>query len=123
MKKIGLGLVALILVAVIYYFTVGASQITEEIKAQVNTQLTSLEKEGFVIEERKIEEKKEHFVISFDDPEKISSFLYRQGMQLTVEDAELLKGLKVGVDTHYLPDAYSSVAFDMYPTTLPKIFT
>ena len=123
MKKIGLGLVALVLVAVIYYFTIGASQITEEIKAQVNTQLTSLEKEGFGIEERKAEEEKEHFVISFDDPKKISSFLYRQGMQLTVEDAELLKGLKVGVDTHYLPDAYSSVAFDIYPSTLPEIFT
>ena len=123
MKKIGLGLVALILVAVIYYFTVGASQITEEIKAQVNTQLTSLEKEGFGIEERKIEEDKEHFVISFDDPKKISAFLYRQGMQLTVEDAELLKGLKIGVDAHYLPDAYSSVSFDMYPIALPEIFT
>jgi len=123
MKKIGLGLVALILVAAIYYFTVGASQLTEEIKVQVNTQLTSLEKEGFSIEERKIEEEKEHFIISFDDPKKISAFLYRQGIQLTAEDAEVLKGLKVGVDAHYLPDTYSSVSFDIYPSTLPEIFT
>ena len=123
MKKIGLGLGALILAAALYYFTVGASQITEEIKVQVNTQLTSLEKEGFSIEERKIEEKKEHFVISFDDPKKISAFLYRQGMQITAEDTEVLKGLKIGVDTHYLPDTYSSVSFDIYPIAVPKMFT
>ncbi len=123
MKKIGLGLVALISIASIYYFTFGASQLTEEIKLQVNTQLASLEKEGFEIKERKIEEKKEHFIISFDDPKKISAFLYRQGMQLTAEDAEVLKGLKLGVDTYYLPDAYSLVSFDIYPIALPEIFT
>jgi len=123
MKKILLGLGALLLVVVIYYFTMGSEQITKEIKTQINTQLTALQKEGFSIEERKIEEQKEHFVISFDDPKKISTFLYQKGLQITVEDAAILKGLKIGVDTHYLPDAYSSVSFDMYPVALPKLLS
>jgi len=121
MKKIGLGLGALIVAATVYYFTIGSGQIIEEIKSQVNTQLTSLEKEGFTIEERKVEEKKEHFVITFADTNKISAFLFQQGMQISAEDAKALKGLKVGVDAHYLPDAYSSVAFDMYPVALPEV--
>jgi len=121
MKKIGLGLGALIVAATVYYFTIGSGQIIEEIKSQVNTQLTTLETEGFTIEDRKVEEKKEHFVITFADTNKISSFLFRQGMQINAEDAKALKGLKIGVDTHYLPDAYSSVAFDMYPVALPEV--
>ncbi|MCF6244926.1 MAG: YdgA family protein [Sulfurovum sp.] len=120
-KKIGLGFIALIIAAGIYYFTVGSAQITQEMKTQINNQLSSLEKEGFGIENRKIEEEKEHFVISFDDTKKISSFLFSQGIQINAEDASMLKGLKLGVDTHYLPDVYSSVAFDIYPVTLPEV--
>jgi hypothetical protein len=123
MKKLLFGLGALLLIAVIYYFTMGSAQITEEIKTQVNTQLTALKKQGFSIEDRKIEDKKEHFVISFDDTKKISTFLYQKGIQITADDALLLKGLKIGVDAYYLPDTYSSVSFDIYPVALPEILS
>jgi len=120
MKKIALVFIGVLAAAAIYYFTIGSGQIVKELKTQVNTQLTVLTKKGFTIEERKIEENKEHFVISFDDTQKISSFLYQQGIQITAEDALMLKGLKIAVNTLYLPDAYSSVAFDMYPISLPE---
>jgi hypothetical protein len=123
MKKVGLGLISLLVIAAIYYFTIGSEKIVKEIKMQVNTHLIALEKEGFSIEERKIEENKEHFVISFDDSKKISSFLYQQGMQITAEDAKVLKGLKIGIDAHYLPDTLSLITFDMYPVALPVLFT
>jgi len=120
-KKIGLGIIGLLILGAIYYFTAGATQITAEMKQQVNTQLTSIQKEGFSVQNREIKENEEHFVLSFDEPKKIAHFLTRQGVQLGVNDAELLKGLQVGVDVNYLSDAYSAVSFDMYPVTLPTL--
>ncbi len=123
MKKIGLGLIGLILAAAIYYFAIGASRLTQEVRMHVDTQLASLQKEGFKIEQRHIKEKKEHFIISFDDTRKISTFLYRKGVQITAEDAEMFKGLKLGVDIHYLPDISSLLSLDIYPHALPHVIT
>lgn len=123
MKKIGLGLLGIIVVAGIYYFSAGAEQISTKIKTQINQELTSLQKEGFSVQDREIKEEEEHFVISFDEPLKIAQFFVRQGIQLNVNDAEILKGLKVGVDVHYLNDAYSAVSFDIYPLALPAMLT
>ena len=121
MKKFGLGLLGLIVVAGIYYFTMGATQITSEIKKHLQQELTTLQTQGFSIEERSSNEKEEHFILSFDDPQKMSHFFTSQGVQLDVDTAKTLKGLKLGVDVNYLPDAYSAVSFDLYPLSLPNI--
>ena len=121
MRKLGLGIIGLLIVGAIYYFTAGSEQITAQMKKQVNTELTSIQKEGFSVQEREVKKSKEHFVLSFDEPQKIASFLSRQGVQLNVHDAALLKGLKLGVDVSYLADAYSAFTLEMYPLTLPDM--
>jgi len=120
-KKLGLGFIGLIIVGAMYYFMAGSQQLTAQMKKAVNTELTSLEKEGFSIESREIHEEKEHFVLSFDDSTKIAKFLTRQGVQLNVNDAAFLKDFKLGVDVNYLADAYSAIAFDVYPLALPSL--
>ena len=123
MKKLGFGLIGLIFVAGIYFFTSGSEQLTSEIKAQVNAELSTIQTQGFSVQERKTGEETEHFVISFDEPKKIATFFTQNGAQLSPEDAEILKGLKIGVDLAYLPDTYSAVSLDMYPITLPTVIT
>ncbi|PHS32487.1 MAG: hypothetical protein COA92_06335 [Sulfurovum sp.] len=121
MKKLGLGIIGLIIVGAIYYFTVGSTKLTAELKTQVTARLSSLQKEGFSIQNREVKENQEHFNLSFDDPQKITHFLNQHGVQITLEDAKRFKGLILGVDVHYLPDAYTSVSFDAYPTALPAV--
>ncbi len=120
-KKLGFGIIGLILIAAAYsFFTHGSAQIIENAKQHLNTQLATLEQSGFSIKERKSEKKTDHFVISFDDPQKVSRYLNTQGAEMTQEEAEALKGLQVGVDAAYLPDSYSALSLDLYPTALPK---
>ena len=116
MKKLGLGILGLIAVAALYYFTLGADQVREKLQQELSTQLTELESKGFKISEREIKEREEHFVISLDDPKKASAFLTQQGMELSVQEAEELKGIKLGVDVEYLSHA---VALELYPVALP----
>lgn len=123
MKKLGFGVIGLILVAVIYYFTTGSAQITQEIKSQVNSELATLEQNGFAIQDREIKESEEHFVIAFDDPKKIIDFFAAQGAEMSMEDASALKGMKIGVDAKYLNDAYSALSLDIYPLNLPTGIT
>ena len=123
MKKIGLGLITVILVAVIYYFTSGSAQITQEIKSQVNSELATLEQNGFTIKDREIKESEEHFIITFDDPKKMVDFFAAQGAQMSIEDASALKGIQIGVDAKYLNDAYSALSLDIYPLNLPAGIT
>jgi len=123
MKKLGFGLIGLIFVAGIYYFTSGSTQLTSEIKAQVDSELANMQTHGFSVQGREMGEEKEHFVISFDEPKKIAAFFTKNGAQLSASDAEVLKGLKIGVDLAYLPDAYSAASLDMYPMTLPTIIS
>ena len=120
MKKTGFGIIGLILVAVLYYFTAGSAQITEEIKQQVNDELTTLQQNGFGINDRKIKETEEHFVLSFDDPAKITSYLSSQGAQVTQEDMLAFKGFKIGIDAKYLNNGYSALSLDIYPVGLPE---
>ncbi len=119
MKKLGFGAIGIILVAVIYYFTAGSAHITQEMKVRVNTELTMIEQNGFAVQEREIKEKEEHFVLSFDDPEKIRKFFKQQGSELAPEDAKALSGLKIGVDLKYLNDTYSALSVELYPLNLP----
>ncbi len=123
MKKLGLGVIGIILVAAIYYFTAGSAQLTEEMKIRVNTELTMIEQNGFKVQDREIKEKEEHFVLSFNDPEKIVHFLKQQGTDITLEEAQAFQGIKVGVDLKYLNDAYSAVSAELYPLNLPPAIT
>jgi len=120
MKKLGLGIVGIIVIAVIYYFTVGSSQATEEMKRHVNTELNIIKQNGFAIQERKVKEKEEHFVLAFDDPQKIVSFFKKKGSEISLQDAQALTGMKIGVDLKYLNDTYSALSVDMYPLNLPS---
>ena len=119
MKKLGLGIVGVMLIAVIYYFTAGSAQITEEMKVRVNTELSMIEQNGFSIQEREVKAKEEHFVLSFDDPQKIMTFFNQQGSEIALEDAQTLVGIKLGVDLAYLNDTYSALSVDIYPLNLP----
>ena len=123
MKKLGLITIGVFVVATLYYFTMGASQITNELKKQVNLELQSLQTQGFVIEEREIKENTEHLVLLFDNPKKIASYLTHKGIALTEEDASHLKALRIGIDIAYLPDAYAAASIDFYPISLPTSFT
>ena len=122
-KKLGLGIVGVIVIAILYYFTVGSSQITEEMKMRVNTELNMIEQNGFTVDEREVKPKNEHFILTFDDPEKIVKFFKQQGTEVALEDAEALKGLQIGVDLQYLNDTYSALSVDMYPLNLPSSIT
>jgi hypothetical protein len=123
LKKLGIAILSIVIIASIYYFNTGSEQLRLEMKAQVDKELSSLQTEGFSVQNRKISEKKEYFVLSFDEPEKISNFLTQKGTKVNAQDIEALKGLQVGVDVSYLADAYSAMSFDMYPVTLPSILT
>jgi len=123
MKKLGLGIVAVILVTAIYYFTAGSEKLTNEMKMRVNTELTMIEQNGFAVQEREIKEKEEHFVLLLDDPAKIVKFFNQQGSEMTLEDAQVLKGMKVGIDLKYLNDSYSALSADIYPLRLPDAMT
>ena len=120
MKKLGFGFIGLVLIAAVYYFMNGSAQVVQEAKQQLNHELSTLQQSGFAVKERQSEEKRDHFIVSFDEPEKIVQYLNTQGAEMTLEDAEALKGLQVGVDAKYLPDSYSAVSLDLYPVALPK---
>lgn len=123
MKKFGLAILGILIIASIYYFSSGSKQLRVEMKSQINKELASLQTEGFSIQNREISETKEHFILSFDEPEKISKFFTEKGAKVDAKEIEALKGLQFGVDVNYLPDAYSAVSFDMYPVTLPTVLT
>lgn len=123
MKKLGLAILSIIIIGFLYYFSTGSEQLKIGMKAQVSKELTSLQTQGFSVQNREISEEKEHFILSFDDPEKISKFFTQKGAKVDAKEIEALKGLQVGVDVRYLADTYSAVSFDMYPVTLPAVLT
>ena len=123
MKKLGLGIIGFVLVAAIYYITSGASQLTIQMKEQVDADLANMQTQGFAVEGRELSEKKEHFVLSIEEPKKVATYLTSQGAQVSAEDIEALKGMKIGIDVAYLADAYSAASFDMYPVALPTALT
>jgi len=120
MKKLGLGIIGIIAIAILYYLTIGSTQVTEEMKMRVNTELNMIEQNGFTVNEREVKPKNEHFILTFDDPKKIVKFFKQQGTEMALEDAEALKGLQIGVDLQYLNDSYSALSVDMYPLNLPS---
>jgi len=123
MKKLSLAVFTVIVIAAIYYMTSGSTQLVSQIKVEVDSELASLQTQGFSLKGREVSEKKEHFVISFDEPDKIAAYLTKKGSKMSPEDAKILQGLEVGVDINYLSDTYSGVSFDLYPLALPESLT
>ncbi len=119
MKKILILLALLLIGGVGYYFGFGAEKLTESLKAQVDTQLQTLQKNGFEIENRKVEKKSEHFVLHYADPIKISHYFKSKNIDIDDEDTQALQGMKVGVDLSYLDGAYSALSADLYPVAFP----
>jgi hypothetical protein len=118
-KKLSLALLGMLIIAAIYYFTTGSEQLRNQMKTYVNTELKTLQSQGFSVQNREILEKEEHFILSFDEPRKIAHYLKTQGVQIHPQDLETMQGFKVGADVKYLPDTYSAVTFDIYPVALP----
>jgi len=120
-KKLGFGLLALIIVAVLYYFNH-----TENVKnlntlqEAVNVQLTEMKTNGFTVSNREIKKDNEHFVIQINDPKKAALFLTEKGIQTSVEEAKELTGVQLGTDVTYLKD---TIALELYPLTLPTYLT
>ena len=123
MKKLGLGVLTLVIAAGIYYFSAGSEKLATAMKTQVDAEFASLKTQGFSIANEETSKKEEHFEISFDDSKKIADYITSKGASLSEDDAKALTGLKIGIDVRYLADAYSSVSFDMYPMTLPTSLT
>ena len=123
MKKIGLGVLSILAIATIYYFTSGSEQLTIQMKEQVDAEFASLQTQGFAVEGKIVSEKKEHFELSLNEPKKVATYLNAQGAQVSPEDIEILKGFKIGIDINYLSNAYSAASFDMYPLALPTALT
>jgi len=119
MKKIALALVALIAIFVIYYITIGSKQLTVEIKKEVNKELLQLKGSGFGIDEKNISTDKQKVILSFEDTDKITTYLNNQGQQLNKNDIKILKGMQVGIDMVYNPNSSDAIAMDIYPIKLP----
>ncbi len=120
MRKTGLGLIGIVVIAAIYYFSSGSAHITEELKKQVNHELTTLQQNGFGIENREVKKTQEHFILDFSEPEKIASYLKKQGVQIKAKELASLKGMKFAVDAKYLNDTYSALSVEITPKALPN---
>ncbi|SFV59214.1 hypothetical protein MNB_SV-3-1456 [hydrothermal vent metagenome] len=123
MKKIGFGLLGILTVATIYYFTAGAEQLATQMKKEVTDAFASLQTQGFGIKKSVTEEKKEHYTLSLNEPQKVTSYLRLQGVRISQKDIQALQGLTLGIDVSYLANNYSAVSFDIYPLTLPTLLT
>ena len=121
MKKLGFGVLALIIVAVLYYFNhTEHVQNLNTLQKAVNLQLTDMQTNGFTVLDRQIKNESEHFVIQINDPKKAAQFLKQKGIQVTVEEAKELTGVQIGTDVTYLKDM---ITLEVYPLTLPTYLT
>ena len=119
MKKIGFGLVGLVVLANLYYFTLGSTQIIEKMKKEMNKEIQTLEVSGFTIEDREIKEKGEEFTITLEEAPKIVHHLAQQNIAVTQDNIEMLKGLKIGMKITYLPTTFDAISIEMTPLNLP----
>ncbi|GIU01077.1 hypothetical protein TSL6_15830 [Sulfurovum sp. TSL6] len=116
-KKLGFGLLVLIIVTVLYYFNHTENvQNLNTLQKALNLQLTDIQTNGFTVSDRQIKKDTEHFVIQINDPQKAALFLAQKGIRLTVEETKELKGIQIGTDVTYLKDM---IALEVYPLTLP----
>jgi hypothetical protein len=123
MKKFGFASIGIVVIALIYFFSIGSTQLIAEIKPQVQKEVEKLKIQGFDVETQEVSTDIQHYIITIDDPKKISSFLKSKGTEISHEDIAQFKGMKLAIDMQYLADSYSAVSLDIYPLTLPTILT
>ena len=120
-KKLGFGLLVLIIVTILYYFNH-----TENVKnlntlqEAMNAQLTEMQRNGFTVSDRELKKETEHFVVQINDPKKAALFLTEKGIQTSVEEAKELTSVQLGTDVTYLKDM---ITLELYPLTLPTYLT
>lgn len=117
--KLGFGLLGIIFIAIIYYFNINHAKHTKDLntlKESLNLQLTQMQTNGFTISNRELKKDTEHFVVHINDSKKAALFLTQKGIQVSVEEAEDLKGVQIAIDVTYLEDI---IALDLYPLTVP----
>ena len=120
-KKLGFGLLVLIIVTVLYYLNHTKNvQNLNRLQKTVDLQLTDMQINGFTVLDRQIKKESEHFVIQINDPQKAALFLAQKGIQVTVEEAKELTGVQIGTDVAYLKDM---ITLELYPLTLPTYLT
>ena len=122
MKKIGIGIVLFLLViaSVIFYMNDQEQKkraVLNKLQEKVTLQLNQMQKNGFNITDRKIQQEQEHFFITIVEPDKASTYLTQFGLRVTQQEAEEFKGMKLSVDLQYFSNLYS---MDIYPVTLPS---
>jgi len=122
-RKWGYAALALFAAAALYYFTAGKTKVIEKMRFEVHQQLSIMAQRGFKTETAKKAKDQEHIELLFDDPQKVAAFFQAQGIHISPTDASKLRGLKIAVDLHYLPDTTHAVAADIYPVTLPRSLT
>ena len=122
MKKIALALIALIVISVIYYITIGSKQLTVEIQKEVNKELVQLKESGFDIKEQNLSDNKEKVILTFQDTDKITAFLNNQGQEINKKNLKILKDMQLGMDIEYNPTIGNAIAMDIYPIKFPTSF-
>jgi len=122
MKKLGLGFIAVLAVGAIYYLTLGSTQITEQIKTEVNSEIKQLQSSGFKIEKQDHSETKETLMITVDEPQKVQQYLLAKGEQVSLADVKQLQGVRLKMELSYLPTLKDALAMDIYLDTLPTNF-
>jgi hypothetical protein len=119
MKKLALGLLALLLAGVVYYFAFGSKQLVSVMQQKLDTELTQMKTQGFSVAEASKTDTTQHFSITLDNPEKALPYFRQKGLILTLEELEELNGTKMGADVTY---DLSGLSFDLYPLSLPLSF-
>jgi len=115
MKKIVIAVVVFLAGATGYYFTYGQQAVIKQLKKNISRELQILKKNGFEVEDRKVDERSEYFVLKYADPVKISNYLQSKKIDITVEESEEFRGVKLATDIKYLDGVYSAVSADIYP--------
>ena len=111
-EKVGLAVFAILLASLLYYFAVGAGQVAAEMQERVKAELHTLEQNGFSVKQTEKLPDEEQIEISFDEPKKMLTFFKAHGSEMVLEDSEALKGMKIGLDIHYLKDRLGSSIFN-----------
>jgi hypothetical protein len=122
MRKVVLGLLAIALLGIGYYFISGSDKLVAQMQASLQKELTSLQSHGFAISEHQKDKREEHFILSIKEPHSVYQYLSSHGMKVTEQTLKNLKGSSFGVDVHYLPNTTDILALDLYPHTLSKTY-
>ena len=117
MKKIILGIVAVLALVAIYFLV--SPKVTSEIKATVQKEIASLEQYGFGVKRESLAADKDKYILSFDDTKKIGALVTAQTSQVSQEFIDDLAGMEVVAQIAYAQGVTNAVSAQLYPHKLP----